>query len=122
MDYLPDEILCLIFEFKTNINCTYVCTRWNGIIKEFYPNWKTCFNYINELPNEILKEIFTFYNNTACFHVCARWTGIFRREFTYCRACKRFYEGYPHNCMRIFAINYNVLRIMSGMGGLSYQS
>jgi hypothetical protein len=31
------------------------------------------------------------------------------------------FEGYNHN-IRVYAVNYNVLRIMSGMGGLAYSN
>jgi hypothetical protein len=31
-------------------------------------------------------------------------------------------DGLPASKVKIFAVNYNVLRIMSGMGGLAYSN
>ena len=121
--HLPDEILSLIFCFKSNIDCLYVCKRWTNIIKNDFPNWKQSFNFIDYLPNELLTEIFTIYSNNKCFYVCKKWTDILRAEFTYCKRCNSCYKiNTMHCCLYIYALNYNILRIMSGMAGLQYST
>ncbi len=127
--YLPNEILNLIIEFSTNINCNVVCKKWTDIIKENNTITKLWhIDYTQYLPDEILDLIFEFSANLNCNYVCKRWNKIVKHNFKInCEKCnticrKHAFKKCSFCNLYVYAMNYNILRVMSGMGGLRYSS
>jgi len=127
-EFLPNEIISLIIEFSTDINCKYVCKKWNNIIEIDKIQLYKC-DYTQFLPNEMIDLIIEFSENLNCKYVNKRWNNIVKTNFkikcTICNTiCKKniIIEECPDCKLFIFAKSYNFLRVMSGMAGLSYNN
>ncbi len=126
---LPDEILNLVIEFSTNINCNCVCKKWTNVIAENNTISKLFhIDYTQYLPDEILDLIFEFGANLNCNYVCKRWNKIVEHNFKIdCKTCKTICRKHASKecslCkLFMYATNFNVMRIMSGMGTLRYST
>ena len=95
--------------------------------------WKTDDDSVYQCP--ICWETITDHKTTECNHMmCAKCLDKWLEENNSCPICRKKIQNHTHSLndlsqipiqeisLPVFASTYNVFRIMSGLGGLSYSS